>query len=85
MKLEEIKNLEQQIRNNQNSLLSSLLAENGVSYSNIFDNCERKVLGEAMYECLKDLVEISKVSWNMDRDNFKDWIDEAFEEVENIT
>lgn len=85
MELAEIRTLEDKIRNHQNNLLSSFLAKNGFSYSNIFDNCGRKALGEAMYQCLKDLVEISKTSWNISRDEFKDWIDEAFDELEDAS
>ena len=83
MTLEIIREMEKSIRNNQDNLLSSFIKENGFQYSNIFDNCGQKILGEAMYQTIKDLVLISKQSWNVDRDDFKDWIDEAFDEIEN--
>ena len=82
MQLTDIRELEKQVRSNQESLLSSLLAQNHFSYSNIFDNCGQKPLGRAMYLCLKDLVQISQTSWALDRDDFKAWIDEAFDEIE---
>ena len=81
MQLTDIQELEKQVRNNQESLLSSLLAQNGFSYSKIFDNCGQKPLGEAMYQCLKDLVQISQTSWALDKDEFKAWVDEAFDEI----
>lgn len=78
--LQEMKELESSIRSNQDSLLSSLIQENGFSYSNIFHNCGQKPLGLAIYNVLKDLVIISQNCWNLDKEDFYTWIDEAFEE-----
>ena len=85
MQITDIRELEKQVRDNQDSLLSSLLSQNGFSYSNYFQNCGQKVLGEAMYQCLKDLVKISQVSWTLEKDDFKQWIDEAFDEIKKDT
>lgn len=82
MELKEFKEIESQIRKNQESLLSSFVAENKFMYSNIFNNCGQKILGQAMFDCIKDLVEISKLSWKLDRDDFYGWINEAFDELE---
>lgn len=72
------------IETDSHKLQSKFLQENNHSFSSIFNNTQTdETLGELMYQTIKNVVMISKHSWDMDREDFKDWIDEVFNEIEN--
>lgn len=80
-----LKNIVDQIDKHSKQLQTSFLKENNSSFDSIFNNYNSdKVLGELIFEALTDLVTVSKISWVLDRDEFKEWIDEIFDEFDEM-
>lgn len=83
MNSNELKELTDRIEFNSHALQTSLLKHHHHSFSNIFANEGNKVLGQALYDVLKDVYIISKEHWNLDKQDIVDWIDEIQEELKD--
>lgn len=80
--MKDIKDIIDQFDFDQKCMQTSFVKENGKVFNGIFNNYGDRALGHAMYEVLKDMIAISKHSWKLDKDEWKDWVDEAFEELD---